>query len=222
MNPAEKIDYLNPDVPMELPWVDVPLVKATNESLKGYGKLVSDYEDYPIEIVRWPAKGWRPVDLDTGDEAGTVSGIFRCWWEGDVLYGENEAVEDEYILGWSKNLKDIDKLNSFDIDHSNVILWHANYHPDGGQLFYPLDDIPFVIPLALPGDDVKPSSFKAFYVERGGVYIHPNVWHEGVFPTTVAAEFYGEQGLVHARISCNIAKEFGVFLNIPLVKPIQK
>jgi len=57
----------------------------------------------------------------------------------------------------------------------------------------------------------------AFYVEGGkGLYIHPNVWHEAVFPLAARASFYDEQGKVHARISCNIAKEFGVFLNVPL------
>jgi hypothetical protein len=25
------------------------------------------------------------------------------------------------------------------------LLWHANYHPDGGQLFFPLDREPFCL-----------------------------------------------------------------------------
>lgn len=98
-----------------------------------------------------------------------------------------------------------------------VLLWHANYHPDGGQLFFPLVKTAFVVPLALPGDDVKPKDFVAFYVEENlGLYIHPNVWHEGVFPLAEKASFYDEQGKIHARVSCNIAQEFGVFLDIPL------
>ena len=36
------------------------------------------------------------------------------------------------------------------------MLWHCNYHPDGGQLFFPLEARPFLVPLALPGDDVRP------------------------------------------------------------------
>jgi len=43
-----------------------------------------------------------------------------------------------------------------------------------------------------------------------------NVWHEGVFPLTEKASFYDKQGKVHARISCNIAQEFGVFLSVPI------
>ena len=67
---SKKIDYLSPDVPDELPWLDVPLVRATNENLQGYGQLVDDYHDFPVEIVTWPAPGWRPVDPGTGNEAG--------------------------------------------------------------------------------------------------------------------------------------------------------
>ena len=82
-----------------LPLHKVPLVEATAESLKGYGHLVDDHEGFEIEITRWPAQGWRPVDDGTGDEGGWVEGIFRCDWRGDVLYGENEAVRGNYVLG---------------------------------------------------------------------------------------------------------------------------
>ncbi len=29
--------------------------------------------------------------------------------------------------------------------------WHMNNHPDGRQMFFPLDKRPFIIPAALPG-----------------------------------------------------------------------
>ena len=54
------------------------LVHATPETLKGYGNLVGDFEAQKIEIVRWPAQGWRPVDSDSGDEGGTTEGIFHA------------------------------------------------------------------------------------------------------------------------------------------------
>lgn len=211
------IDYLRPDVPPALDWVDVPLVEATPASLRGYGQLVEDPADFPVEIVRWPAQGWRPVDPGTGDEAGTTKGTFACWWEGDVLFGSNGAVGGEYLLGWSKNpgaaVRDASRCDP----QPRVLLWHANYHPDGGQLFFPLGGDPFVVPLAPPGDDVRPEQFVAFHVRGGrGLYIHPNVWHEGVFPVAGRAEFHDEQGRVHARVSCFIAREFGVFLSVPL------
>ncbi len=213
----QEIDYLNPNVPAELPWFNIPLMKANPESIKGYGLLVKDYHNFPIEIVTWPNQGWRKIDSGTGNQAGTISGNFDFWWSGDMLYGKNQAVNDQYLLGWSKNPQD-SKQDSLEIKE-RVLLWHANYHPDSGQLFFPLENIPFIVPLALPGDDLKPKDFIAFYIEGNcGLYIHPNVWHEAVFPLAKKASFYDEQGKVHARVSCNIAQEFGVFLNIPLKK----
>ena len=218
MNAIAPADYLRPDVPGALPWHDVPLVRATEQSLRGYGRLVDDYRNYPIEIVTWPQPGWRAIDPGTGNEGGTTSGIFDFWWEGETLFGRNQAVASNfYLLGWSRNPDDIGRGGAAGPDRSRVLLWHANYHPDGGQLFFPLDGESFVCPLALPGEDVKPADFVAFHVDGGkGLYIHPNVWHEAVFPLAERARFHDEQGKVHARISCNFAQEFGVFLNIPL------
>ena len=80
---------------------EVPLVEASEESVKGYGCLVDDPDGFEIEIVRWPARGWRPIDDGTGDEGGWVEGVFHGEWKGDVLYGSNEAVGGNYVLGWS-------------------------------------------------------------------------------------------------------------------------
>jgi hypothetical protein len=216
---APPIDYLRPDVPGVLPWVDVPLVRATPDTLRGYGRLVDDPRDCRIEIVRWPAQGWRPVDAGTGDEAGTTQGTFEAWWDGDYLFGRNGAVGGEYLLGWATNPRDA-VSGAGRPAPGRVLLWHANYHPDGGQLFFPRDGAPFVVPLALPGDDVRPEQFVAFYFDGDrGLYIHPNVWHEGVFPVAGRARFHDEQGKVHARVSCHVAQEFGVFLAVPLAPP---
>ena len=96
-------EYLAPDVPGELPWHAVPLKRATPESLQGYGMLVDDWRNYPIEIATWPVAGWRQCDPGTGNEGGTTHGHFEFWWQGDVLYGRNQAVGSHYLLGWSKN-----------------------------------------------------------------------------------------------------------------------
>ena len=218
------VDSLALDIPGALPWQYVPLVRATEESLRGYGHLVDDYRDYPIEIVTWPQPGWRPLDAGTGNEGGTTSGIFDFWWDGETMFAKNHAVaQNEYLLGWSRNPDDVKSsplASGVSPDRSRILLWHANYHPDGGQLFFPLNGEAFVCPLALPGEDVKPEHFVAFYVDGGkGLYIHPNVWHEAVFPLVERAQFHDEQGKVHARISCNFATEFGCFLNVPLVVP---
>jgi hypothetical protein len=189
-----------------LPLVQVPLVEADDAALEGYGCLVDDPEGCEIEIVRWPAQGWRPVDDGTGDEGGTTEGMFRCRWNEGVLMARNEAVDGEYVLGWHDGGQS-----------GHVLLWHMNYHPDGGQLFFPMDRKPFVIPAALPGDDVAPDKVVAFWCDgTRGVYIHPGIWHEGVFPVAGEQRFLDRQGKVHARVSCDFGAEFGVYLSVPL------
>ncbi len=199
-----------------LPWHEVPLIRATEDSVKGYGCLVDDPEGFEIEIVRWPAQGWRPVDEDTGDEAGWVEGIFRGDWHGDVLFGENEAVNGRYVLGWSTDPQKA-ASDRQTVPRDQVLLWHMNYHPDGGQLFFPLDNRPFIIPAALPGDNLTPDKVVAFWCDGSrGLYIHPNIWHEGIFPVQDRQRFQDRQGRVHARVSCDIGREFGVYLACPL------
>ena len=46
---------------------EIPLLAATAENIKEYGHIVDAPEAFPIEIVRWPAQGWRPVDTNSGD-----------------------------------------------------------------------------------------------------------------------------------------------------------
>lgn len=212
--------YLEPGpLPSGLTHVEPRLVRATPESLAGYGSIVTDPHHHRIEIVRWPPQGWRPVDPDTGDEGGTTEGVFSFWWQGELLSGRNEAVGGHYLMGWSKDPKEASET-AVSPERDRVLLWHANYHPDGGQLFYPLDGTPFVAPLALPGDDLRPEQFVAFYCDGTfGLYIHPNVWHEGVFPVASAARFFDKQGKVHARVSSNLPAEFGVLLSVPLRCP---
>ena len=208
-------DFLNPRLPPGLPTVVMPVVDATDANLEGYGRLVDDPSQCRVEIVRWPAQGTRPVDEDTGDEAGTTEGTFVSEWKGDILYGRNEAVSGHYILAYGT-----DPAQARD-DHqrppSRMLLWHANYHPDGGQLFFPLDPKPFYVPLALPGDDVTPQRFICFrFAGDRGLYIHPNIWHEGVFTASGRQRFFDEQGAVHARVSVDFAREFNCLLEARL------
>ncbi len=199
--------------------VNVPLIEATGESVKAYGYLVDDPDACEIEIVTWPAQGWRPVDQGTGNEGGYVEGIFHGEWCGDVLMGTNDAVDGHYVLGWSTDPQNA-SVETQTVARNQVLLWHLNYHPDGGQLFFPLDNKPFVVPVALPGDDLSPDSVIAFWCDGSqGLYIHPGIWHEGIFPVDREQKFLDRQGRVHARISCDIGEEFGVYLAVPLVRP---
>jgi hypothetical protein len=208
-------DYLNPALPAGLAHVTMRVVDATPASLQGYGELVDDPDRCAVEIVRWPQQGWRAVDVDTGDQGGTVEGVFVCEWRGDILFGRNAAVGGEYILAYATEPDSADPHHRR--EPARILLWHANYHPDGGQLFFPLDPAPFVVPLALPGDDVKPDDFVCFRFGGGqGLYLHPSVWHEGVFSVSGTQRFFDKQGAVHARVSVDFAREFGCLLEAPL------
>ena len=216
MTPA--IDYLNPDLPGDLRIVPMPVVDATAQALEGYGYLVKNPKDYPVEIVRWPAAGWRPIDPETGDEGGTTEALFTSEWKGDVLYGRNDAVNGHYILGYAVDPQLADETHQR--APQQVLLWHANYHPDGGQLFFPQQKEPFLVPLALPGDDIMPDKFVCFRFDgTQGLYIHPNVWHEGVFATSGKQVFFDQQGAVHARISVDFAREFSCLLAAQIQAP---
>ena len=199
-----------------LPLISVPLIEATCDSVQEYGCLVDDPAAVEIEIVQWPAQGWRPVDDGTGDEGGCAEGIFHCDWDGDILMGRNEAVDGHYVLGWSCDPQ-LARAGKASVPREQIVLWHLNYHPDGGQLFFPLDKKPFVVPVALPGDDIKPEQVVAFWCDGSrGLYIHPNIWPEGIIPVEDSQRFLDRQGRVHARVSCDLAAEFDVYLSVPL------
>jgi hypothetical protein len=208
---APVIDYLNPNLPAGLARVRMPVVEATVAALAGYGTLVDDPDSQAIEIVRWPAQGWRPVDADSGDEGGTTEGVFESAWQGDILFGRNEAVDGHYILAYAVDPHEARTGHAR--PPRSMLLWHANYHPDGGQMFYPLDRRPYYVPLAPAGDDLRPEHFVCFRFDGSrGLYIHPNVWHEGVFSLSGSARFLDRQGPVHARVSVDFAREFNCLL----------
>ena len=200
--------------------VESPLVVATDASLEGYGCLVSDPKSFAIEIVVWPAQGWRKIDPNCGNQGGVTEGIFEFWWKGDTLFAENNAVGSRYLFAWSRAPEEAKTSGAASVPRERALTWRANYHPDGGQLVYPLAGRPFVVPLALPGDDVTPEKFVSFWCDgTSGLYIHPNVWHGPFLPLDDHAEFLDRQGRVHARVSVDFVKEFGCYVAAPLIRP---
>ena len=196
MKPVQApIDYLNPHVPPGIARVQMPVVDATPSTLEGYGHLVDDPGRCRIEIVRWPSLDTRPVDAGTRDQGDTTEGVFLSEWRGDVLYGRNKAVDGHYILAYAEP-PELARENHTDRSR-RMMLWHANYHPDGGQLFFPLERRPFYVPLALPGDDITPQKFTCFR-----------------FGST--QRFFDKQGAVHARVSVDFPREFGCLLEAPI------
>ncbi|KIW88705.1 uncharacterized protein Z519_10751 [Cladophialophora bantiana CBS 173.52] len=182
---------------------ETPLVSATPESIKGYGEIVN------VQSIASRSYG------------GVTEGLFEFWWKGDTLYARNNAVGGSYLFAWSQYPEEAATTGPAR-PRERAMIWRANYHPDGGQLFYPMDGQSFVVPLALPGDDVTPEKFVAFRCDGGkGLYIHPNIWHGAVVPVEDHARFIDRQGRVHARVSVDFAKEFGGYLSVPLRSVVQ-
>ena len=189
---------------------------ATAESLKGYGHFVDDFDLAQVEIVTWPASGWRSVRKGTGNEGGTTEGRFEFFRDGGLMCGRNHAVGGHYITGWFGDPATACASVEPE-DHDHVYVREANYHPDGGQIFFPASGSPYIALLAKPGDDIKPSDFKAFYFDgTRGVHINPGVWHQPVFPLEPKAVFDDRQGKVHACIACDFVEEFSTYLKVPL------
>mmetsp|Transcript_6384 Transcript_6384/g.16219 ORF Transcript_6384/g.16219 Transcript_6384/m.16219 type:complete len:252 (-) Transcript_6384:513-1268(-) len=224
--------FKDPKLPAGLEVVDVPLEPATNESLAGLGFIVDDPNDWVetshtggrFEITPWPTPGWRSLDPHTGDEAGTTEGDFDVYWQGDYFYGNNLAIESVNNL-YLDGLGALPELASHEEppkgETDAIYLWMSDYHPDGGQLFWPDRPIPFVVCLgpSSVGDDVKPEDMRAFSIPAGkGAYFHPGTWHNGVYVhrNHAPARFLTRQGRIHARVSASWANEFQKVLRVPL------
>ncbi|KAK3604361.1 hypothetical protein CHS0354_000921 [Potamilus streckersoni] len=192
---------------------EVPIILATEESLKGYGKIVSDFDQEQVEITPWPVSGWRKLCPNTGTGGGIVSGDFIYSWEGDQCKAINKAVGGDYVTGRLPS-------NVLPQQRTHVLVREANYHPDGGQVFFPVNGDAFVALLALPSDDIRQEDFVAFYFDGSfGVQIHANIWHQPIYPIADHAVFKGKQGAVHACVAVDTVKEFGRYLLVPLEKP---
>jgi len=221
-------NFRNPKLPLGLEVLDIPLVEATDQNLEGFGKIIDNPDDWTVEkktfeIVAWPVQGWRPLDPATGDEAGTTEGSFDVAWRGDFYYGKNLAVattNNTYLDGLGAR-PEVASHEEPSGSGQEIYLWMSDYHPDGGQLFWPLKPLPFVVTLgkACHGDDITPGDMKAFYIPAGkGVYFHPGTWHNGVYicKEDSPARFLTRQGRVHARVSASWAAEFKTLIKVPL------
>ena len=196
--------------------VTAPFVRATPETLTGYGHTVGDFATGRVTIVTWPQPGWRKIVDGTGNEGRTVEDTFEMVRRGQVQHAVNHAVGRGYVTGWFADPADA-REDREPMDTTLLYTHEANYHPDGGQIFVPRNRAPFVALLAKPGDDVKPEDFVAFHFDGSfGVHIDPGVWHQPVFPVHARATFDDRQGRVHACVSVDFITEFGAYVGVPL------
>jgi ureidoglycolate lyase len=194
----------------------VPLVVATAETLRGYGSVVIDFAAGHVTIVTWPQPGRRPIVAGTGNEGGIVEDSFEMVRHGEIQHAVNHAVGRSYITGWFGDPAFACEARE-PSDTSRILTHEANYHPDGGQIFFPRDRAPYVALLAKAGDDVTPDDFVAFHCDGSfGIHIDPGTWHQPMFPVGERAHFDDKQGRVHACIAVDFVSEFGCYIEVPL------
>jgi ureidoglycolate lyase len=194
----------------------VPWIEATQQSLHGYGRVVADFAREAVTIVTWPQPDWRPIVTGTGNEGGIVEDCFAMERHGEIQHAVNRAVGRSYITGWYADPATASNTRE-PSDTSRIYTHEANYHPDGGQIFFPRGGTPFVALLATAGDNVRPDDFVAFRCDGTfGIHIDPGVWHQPVFPLVPEAVFDDKQGRVHACVAVDFVSEFGCYLEVPL------
>ncbi len=208
-----------PDVPHGLPWRDLPIVDGRDPSLEEMIIVVEgDPRAFDVPVVPWPLAGTRPLDPGTGIGGGTTEGAFTCTWSGQRLIAVNEAVDGHYVLGFGCAPEHADDAPASGEPPSQILLWHVNNHPDGGQMFASLDGRPFLVPAIPVGD--TPDLDRAVIAASDGTFaicLRPGVWHDGVYPLQGDGRFWTRQGRVHARVSADISREFGCLLRLPLI-----
>jgi ureidoglycolate lyase/seryl-tRNA synthetase len=194
----------------------VPLLAADDQTLQGYGHKVVNFSQGRVMIVTWPQPDWRPIVPGTGNEGGVVQDSFVMERRGEVQHAVNLAVGRSYLTGWYADPATASSDRE-PTDTTRIFTHEANYHPDGGQIFFPHDAAAFVALLAKPGDGVTPDDFVAFYCDGSfGIHIDPGVWHQPVFPLASRASFDDKQGRVHACVAIDFVTEFGCYLEVPL------
>lgn len=196
---------------------EITIVKATEESLKGYATIVTDFENCQVEKTPWPLTGWRRAKPHTeiipGEKTGEIYYSWQCnKYIADKTHG---SLKEIGFCDVQMSLSNV-LTNS----RTHVLSWESTYHPDSGEVFVPKNGDSFVAVLALPGDDLAIDDFVAFDCDGSfGIQTHPFVWHSGMYTDKDEMTFLGKQGLLHACVSVNIVKEFGRFISVPLTEP---
>ncbi len=206
--------YFDEDLP-NYDCFNVPVVNATPENFEKYGHFVYDYPNEEVIITPWPTNK-RPLMANTGTGGGITEGQFEYKYDRNYLTSKNHAVDGDYVTGINFEVKngEYGKVPSY------ILTREANYHPDGGQVFYPITKVPFILLLALPKDnidDIKLEDFVAFkFTGECGAQIKASIWHQPIFPIADEALFMTKQGKVHACVGFDSITECGKWMRIQL------
>ena len=150
------------------------------------------------------------MDEDTGDEAGTTEGVFVSRWQGDILYGQNEAVGGHYVLAYGTDPRP-GARRPCTRSRPACCCGMPTTTRMAGSFSFRWSTQPFYVPLALPGDDITPERFVCFrFLGRSAVSTStPTSGTKASSRRAAASVSLDKQGAVHARVSVDFAREFG-------------
>ena len=98
------------------------------------------------------------------------------------LLGRNEAVGGHYVIGF-RELPEQAAAGVALAGDAACCCGIATTIPTAASSSGRSTASPSSCRCAKPGDDLKPEDFVAFWSDGSfGIYIHPGIWHEGVFP----------------------------------------
>lgn len=201
---------------------DVPIIEATEETIKDYGRFVYNFIDEKVINVKWPTQikinsnkkenfYYRNIDDNTGDEALPTYGVFKSYYDDKYCYSTNTSVKNgEYIIGVKPKTE---KKNCF-------YTVEMNYHACGSQVVMNYNKEPFYLLLSKADDDIKPKDCRLFYFDGSkGFNIYPYIWHQPMYPLVEVNKkviSQNKQCSVHSCVTCNFIEEYNTILRINL------
>ncbi len=192
----------------------VRLAALSEQTAAGLGTLITSIDEAEIDQRQWPASGSRPIT--SGGYGHTVDGPFEIYWQGEMMFSHNNAVDRRDLLGWRVDPSEA-REDREPGDRTRLLVDEVNYHDDGGQAFV-APGVPTVFLVAPPGDDVTPDDFVALYSDGTyGLNMHARVWHTAPLLLTPRATFDNRQGSIHATVGLWARREWGLLLDVPLV-----
>ena len=188
-------DYLSPDLPPGLRRVVMPVVDATPAALDGYGHLVDD----PTALQRSRScagrrrAGGRSIPTPA-TRAARREGTFVSEWKGDILYGRNDAVGGHYILAYAAEPAARRPQRTAAIRCAFCSGTPTTIRTAASSSFRSTRSRSWCR-WRCPATTCSPQDFVCFRFDgRCGLYIHPDIWHEGVFATARHAALLRQAG----------------------------
>ena len=209
-------DYLNPALPDGLRRVRMPVVDATDAALEGYGKLVDDpsvVQCCDRALARRADGGpWTKTPATRAGRPRVCSSA-----NGAATSCTAATKRSTVITSWRTTSEPSRADETHGRPPSRMMLWHCNYHPDGGQLFFPLDKAAVLRAARVARRRRQAGAVRtSVSTARAGSTSIRTCGTKACSRDAARSASTTRQGAVHARVSVDFAREFGCLLEAVL------